>query len=146
MKKKKILFVCVHNSARSVMAEAFVNQLCGDEYEASSAGLEPGTLNPIVAQVMAEIGLDVSGHQPRAVFDAIKSGERFAAIVTVCDGAAAERCPIFPGVTERLHWGFPDPSALSGSREEKLEATRAIRDHIKEHIAQEFCAQRCLAA
>jgi arsenate reductase len=143
MKKKNILFVCVHNSARSVMAEAFVNQFCGDEYEASSAGLEPGKLNPIVAEAMAEIGIDVSGHQPRAVFDVIKSGQLFAAVVTVCDGAAAERCPIFPAVTERLHWGFPDPSALQGTHEEKLAATRKVRDQIKSHIEREFCTTKC---
>lgn len=143
MKKKKILFVCVHNSARSVMAEAFVNQLCGAEYEAQSAGLEPGKLNPIVAEAMAEIGIDVSGHQPRAVFDVIKQGHLFANVVTVCDGAAAERCPVFPGVTERLHWGFPDPSGLQGTHDEKLERTREIRDEIKSHIEREFCAVKC---
>jgi arsenate reductase len=143
MRKKKVLFVCVHNSARSVMAEAFLNQLCGDEYEAQSAGLEPGTLNPVVAEAMAEIGIDVSGHQPRAVFDVIKTGTLFAYVITVCDGAAAERCPIFPGTTERLHWGFPDPSGLQGTYAEKLEATRVIRDQIKEHIEFEFCALRC---
>ena len=125
------------------MAEAFVNQLCGDEYEAQSAGLEPGKLNPIVAEAMAEIGLDVSGHQPRAVFDVIKSGQLFGNVVTVCDGAAAERCPIFPGVTERLHWGFPDPSSLQGTHAEKLQATREIRDQIKAHIEREFCAVTC---
>lgn len=140
---KKILFVCIHNSARSVMAEAFVNQLCRDKYEASSAGIEPGTLNPIVKEAMAEIGIDVSGHQPRAVFDVIKSGQIFANVVTVCDETAAERCPIFPGITERLHWGFPDPSALQGTHEERLQATREIRDQIKTHIEQQFCAVKC---
>jgi arsenate reductase len=143
MRKKKILFICVHNSARSVMAESFVNELCGDQYEAQSAGLEPGTLNPIVAAAMAEIGLDVSRHQPRAVFDVVKSGQLFAAVVTVCDGAAAERCPTFPGVAERLQWSFPDPSALQGTPEEKLEATRKIRDQIKEQIQREFCVTHC---
>lgn len=143
MDKKQILFVCIHNSARSVMAEAFINQLCGDYYHASSAGLEPGTLNPIVAEAMAEIGIDVSGHQPRAVFDVVRSGQNFAHVVTVCDGAAAERCPVFPGITERLHWGFPDPSSLPGTHQEKLEATRQIRDQIKAHIEREFCPLHC---
>lgn len=143
MEKQKILFVCIHNSARSVMAEAFVNQLCGDEYEASSAGIEPGKLNPIVAEAMAEIGLDVSGHQPRAVADVIASGVEFAYAITVCDETSAERCPIFPGVTKRLHMGFPDPSALQGTHEEKLAATRVIRDQIKDHIEREFCAVKC---
>ncbi len=143
MTKQKIIFVCIHNSARSVMAEAFVNQLCGDRYEAQSAGIEPGKLNPIVAEAMAEIGIDVSGHQPRSVADVISSGQQFEYAITVCDETSAERCPIFPGNTQRLHWGFPDPSALQGMREEKLAWTREIRDHIKAHIEREFCAVHC---
>lgn len=138
MSKSKILFVCIHNSARSVMAEAFVNHFCGDKFEAQSAGIEPGQLNPVVAQVMAEIGIDVSGHQPRRVADVIASGQQFAYAVTVCDESSAERCPIFPGETKRLHMGFPDPSALQGTPEEKLEATRQIRDQIKSRIEHEF--------
>lgn len=143
MTKEKILFVCIHNSARSVMAEAFINQLCSERYEAQSAGIEPGKLNPIVAEAMAEIGIDVSGHQPRAVSDVIKSGQQFAYVITVCDETSAERCPIFPGNTQRLHWGFPDPSALQGTSEEKLAATRIIRDSIKNEIMHEFCLQNC---
>ncbi len=142
-RKKKVLFVCVHNSARSVIAEKMLNQLCGDVYEAQSAGIEPGKLNPIVAQAMAEIGVDVSSHQPRSVADVIQSGEQFATVITVCDETSAERCPIFLGQVERLHWGFPDPSRLNGTPDEKLEATREIRDHIKAHIEDEFCATRC---
>jgi len=145
MRKKKVLFVCIHNSARSVMAEAFVNLFCGDVYEAQSAGLSPGTLNPLVREVMAEIDIDVSGHHPQAAFDVVKSGQIFTHVVTVCDEGAAERCPIFPGVTKRLHWGFPDPSALQGTHEEKLEATREIRDQIRERILHEFCPVNCLA-
>ena len=141
--KNKILFVCIHNSARSVMAEAFINHLCGAQYQAQSAGIEPGKLNPVVAQAMAEIGLDVSGHQPRAVADVLQSGQTFDTVITVCDETSAERCPIFPGGGERLHWGFPDPSALQGTPEEKLAGTRAIRDHIKAHIEREFCLARC---
>lgn len=140
---KKILFVCIHNSARSVMAEAFINQLCGDGFQAQSAGIEPGKLNPIVAQAMAEIGVDVSGHQPRSVADVLRSGQSFDTVITVCDETSAERCPIFPGGGERLHWSFPDPSALQGTPEEKLAGTRAIRDTIKPHIEREFCARRC---
>lgn len=143
MSKEKIVFVCIHNSARSVMAEAFINHLCGDKYEAQSAGIEPGKLNPIVREVMGEIGIDVSGHQPRAVADVIESGQEFASAITVCDETSAERCPIFPGKTERLHWGFSDPSALQGTHEEKLEATRKIRDEIKSKIENEFCPVKC---
>ena len=138
--KKKVLFVCIHNSARSQMAEAFLNRICGAEFAGYSAGLEPGTLNPIVVEAMREAGIDISGNQTKAVFDFVKSGETFAYVVTVCDEASAERCPIFPGITTRLHWSFPDPSAAAGSREEKLAQTRVIRDAIRKQV-ETWCAQ-----
>jgi len=140
--KKKILFVCIHNSARSQMAEAFLNRLCGDEFEAFSAGLESGKLNPIVVEAMRETGIDISGNKTKTVMDFIKAGVLFSYVVTVCDEANAERCPIFPGVTKRLHWGFPDPSALQGSPDEKLAKTREIRDAIRGKI-EEWCAEIC---
>lgn len=140
--KKKILFVCIHNSARSQMAEAFLNQMCGSEFEAHSAGLEPGTLNPIVVEAMREIGIDISRNRTKAVFDFVKSGESFAYVVTVCDEASAERCPIFPGITTRLHWSFPDPSAAPGNHAEKLAWTRVIRDAIKKRV-ETWCAETC---
>jgi arsenate reductase len=142
--KKKVLFVCIHNSARSQMAEAFLNQICGDEFEAHSAGLEPGKLNPIVVEAMQEVGIDISGNQTKAVFDFIKSGKVFAYVVTVCDEASAERCPIFVGVTKRLHWSFPDPSAFQGTHDEKLVRAREIRDSIKQKIEQ-WCSENCPA-
>lgn len=142
MTKQKILFVCIRNSARSVMAEAFVNQLCREHYEAQSAGIEPGELNPIVTTVMAEIGIDVSGHQPRAVAGVIKKGQQFAYVITLCNETSAERCPIIPGAATHLHWGFPDPSVLPGTQEEKTAATRVIRDHIKEQV-ETFCISVC---
>jgi arsenate reductase len=144
MKKERVLFICVHNSARSQIAEAFLNQICGDQFEAHSAGLEPGTLNPVVVEAMQEIGIDIANNPTRAVFDMFKSGKIFAYVITVCDEASAERCPIFPGVTKRLHWSFPDPSALQGSHAEKLARTREIRDSIKSKI-QEWCAEVCPA-
>ena len=140
--KKKVLFVCVHNSARSQMAEAFLDQICGDEFEAQSAGLEPGKLNPLVIETMQEIGIDISGSQTKSVFDFVKSGKTFAYVITVCDEAGAERCPIFPGVTTRLHWSFPDPSKFQGTHGEKLARTREVRDAIKEKIGQ-WCAEVC---
>jgi len=140
--KKKVLFVCIHNSARSQMAEAFLNQICGNEFEAHSAGLEPGKLNPIVVEVMQEVGFDISGNQTKAVFDFIKSGKVFAYVITVCDEASAERCPIFVGVTKRLHWSFPDPSAIQGTHDEKLAQAREIRDTIKLKI-ENWCAEVC---
>jgi arsenate reductase len=140
--KKRVLFVCIHNSARSQMAEAFLNQICGDEFEAHSAGLEPGKLNPIVVEAMREIGMDISGNPAKAVFDMFKSGKIFAYVITVCDEASAERCPIFPGVTRRLHWSFPDPSSMQGTHEEKLAKTREVRDTIKAKI-EAWCAEIC---
>jgi arsenate reductase (thioredoxin) len=140
--KKKVLFVCIHNSARSQMAEAFLNQICGKEFEAHSAGLEPGTLNPIVVEAMREIGIDISGNQTKAVFDFVKSTQTFAYVITVCDEASAERCPIFPGVTTRLHWSFSDPSSFQGTKEERLAGTRKVRDTIKRKIEQ-WCAEMC---
>ena len=106
--------------------------MCGDFFEAQSAGLEPGTLNPLAVEVMREVGIDISHKQTQAVFDVFKSGQLFAYVVTVCDETSAEKCPIFPGPTKRLHWSFPDPSQVAGSKEEKLEQVRKIRDQIRE--------------
>ena len=124
------------------MAEAFLNDICGEVFEAYSAGLEPGNLNPIVVEAMQEIGMDLSGKPTKAVFDFVRSGKSFAYVISVCDEASAERCPIFPGVTTRLHWSFPDPSAVPGTPEQKFARTREIRDMIKEKIGQ-WCAEVC---
>ena len=140
--KKRILFVCIHNSARSQMAEAVVNHLCPEFFEAESAGIEPGTLNPLVVEALAEEGIDIAGKPTRAVFDVYKEGRAFTHVVTVCDEASAERCPIYPGVAERLHWSFPDPSALAGTHEEKLVRVRKIRDAIRAKV-EALCAVYC---
>jgi arsenate reductase len=134
MAKQKVLFVCIHNSARSQMAEAWLNHLYGDNFEATSAGLEPGTLNPYAVRVMAEAGVDISAAPTKSVFDIYRSGKLFQFVVTVCDKEAAERCPIFPGVTQRLHWSFPDPSQAQGTDAEKIAQVRAIRDQIRAQI------------
>jgi arsenate reductase len=135
MNKEKILVICVHNSARSQIAEAFFKKYAGDRYEVKSAGLEPGRLNPNVVEVMKEAGIDISGNMTKSVFDIYKSGELFSGVITVCD-EAAEKCPVFPGVTQRLHWSFPDPSAFTGTREEILERTRAVRDLIESKVRE----------
>ena len=124
------------------MAEAFLNQICGEQFEAHSAGLDPGKLNPIVVEAMQEIGIDLSRKQTKAVSDMLESGKSFAYVITVCDEASAERCPIFPGATTRLHWSFPDPSSFQGTHEEKLARTREIRDAIKAKI-EAWCAEVC---
>ena len=118
------------------MAEAFLNKLGGDRFEAESAGLEPGTLNPVVVEAMREAGMDISGKKTRSAFDLYKNGQLFNYVITVCDEAGAERCPVFPGHTKRLHWSFPDPSAIEGSYEEKLQKTRIIRDSIRTKIIE----------
>ena len=134
MEKFKVLFLCVHNSARSQMAEAFLNQFAGDIFKAESAGLEPGILNPLVIEVMQEIGIDISGNQTRSAFDLFKQGLTFNYVITVCDAANAERCPIFPGVTKRISWSFDDPSSFIGTHEERSAKTRLVRDKIKSEV------------
>ena len=142
MTRRKVLFICIHNSARSQIAEAWLNYTCGDFFEAQSAGLEPGTLNPLAVETMREVGLDISGKKTQGVFDVFKAGQLFAYVITVCDAASAERCPIFAGVTKRLHWSFPDPSTLSGTDQEKLRGVRLIRDEIRQKI-EEWCEEVC---
>jgi len=136
MNKQRVLFVCIHNSARSQMAEAFLKQLAGDKFEVESAGLEPGRLNPIVVEAMKEAGIDISHNKTKGVFDLIKQSKLYAYVITVCDEAQAERCPVFPGVAQRLHWSFEDPSRFEGSYEEKLQKTRNVRDKIKQSIQE----------
>jgi arsenate reductase (thioredoxin) len=131
---QKVLFVCIHNSARSQMAEAFLNQRGGARFHAESAGIEPGKLNPIVVKAMQEVGIDISHQRPRSVDECLQAGTLYDYVITVCDETSAERCPIFPGSGTRLHWGFPDPSALNGDESEKLAGTRLIRDQIKAKI------------
>ena len=127
------------------MAEAWLNAICGEEFEAQSAGLEAGTLNPLAVEAMAEVGIDISGKGTQRVFDVWKSGPVFAYVITVCDESSAEQCPIFPGPTERLHWSFPDPSALAGVREKKVAGMRKVRDQIRAKI-EAWCEEVCPAA
>ncbi len=134
MNKTKVLFVCVHNSARSQMAEAYLTHFGGDIFDVESAGLEPGVLNPFVVRVMREDGFDISGNKTKSVFDLYREGRIYNYVIAVCDKEAAERCPIFPGICTRLNWSFSDPSALAGTDEEKLAGTRQIRDEIKRAI------------
>jgi arsenate reductase (thioredoxin) len=136
MDKEKVLFVCVHNSARSQMAEALLNKIAGDKFEAHSAGLEPGKLNPLAVESLKEIGLDISEKATQDVFEVYKSGQIFSHVITVCDETSGERCPIFPGVTKRLHWSFDDPSRFEGSHEEKLARTNEVRESIRKKIEE----------
>ena len=134
--KYRVLFLCVHNSARSQMAEAFLLKYGGDKFEVMSAGLEPGNLNQNVVKVMNEIGIDISQNKTKSAFELYKQGYHFSYVIAVCYAEAAEKCPIFPGVTKRLYWPFPDPSAFNGAEEEVLERTRSVRDSIKNKIIE----------
>lgn len=144
MKKEKVLFICVHNSFRSLIAEAWLNQICGDEFEAQSGGLEPGAVHPVAVEVMREVGIDISHKRARRVFDIWKEGQAFAYVIKVCSEAEsnARACPIFPGVTVKLSWPFPDPSCFQGSEAARLEQTRSVRDSIKAKI-EAWCADVC---
>ena len=116
------------------MAEAWANHLFGDTLEAESAGLEPGTLNPLAVRAMQEVGIDISRKSTQGVFDLYRAGKLYSYVITVCDQASAERCPIFPGISNRLHWSFPDPAALQGTEDEKMVEVRIIRDAIRATI------------
>jgi len=131
--RHRVLFVCIHNSARSQMAEAFLNKYGEGHYIAESAGLEPGKMNPNVVKVMQEVGIDLSQKGTQGVFDLFQKGTHYNAVITVCDGASAERCPIFPGLVKRVAWSFEDPSLL-GTQDEILEHTRKVRDQIEGSI------------
>lgn len=134
MDKIKVLFICGHNSGRSQMAEAFLSRIAKDRVLVESAGLEPKPVNPMVVEVMQDIGYDLSSAESNSVFDFFKQGRLYDYVITVCDETAAGQCPVFPGITKRLHWPFPDPEQLTGSHDQKLRALRHIRDQIESKI------------
>jgi len=132
--KKKVLFICTHNSARSQMAEGFLNALYGGRYEGFSAGIEPTQVNPYAVKVMAEIGIDISTHRSKSIEDF--RGKNFNYVVTVCNHAK-EVCPFFPG-EEIFHKGFEDPSDFIGTEDEILKEVRRVRDEIKDWLEITF--------
>lgn len=134
MERKKVLFVCEHNSARSQMAEAFLKSLAPDRFEVQSAGISPGTLNPLAVKVMGEVGIDISKNRTKGVEDLFKKGEDFDIVITVCDPAATA-CPVFPG-SQVINWTFDDPAKVSGTEDEKLNQVRRIRDKIEDQILE----------
>lgn len=133
---KSVLFVCVHNSARSQMAEAFLKEFGQGKFEVESAGIEPGKLNPLAIEVMKEVGIDISKNPTKDVFDLYKQGKNYLYVITVCDPKVAEKCPVFPGRSIKLQWSFDDPSSFTGTHDEQLEKTREVRDAIKEAVEQ----------
>lgn len=135
--RRRVLFVCTHNSARSQMAEGLLRALGGERFEASSAGTEKTHVRPLAIAAMNEIGIDISSHTSKTL-------DLFLAdppdvVITVCD-SADRACPSFPGAVERRHWPFPDPSRSTGTEEEQLEVYRRVRDDIRARIASELLA------
>ena len=128
---RPVLFVCTHNSARSQMAEGMLRAWNGDDFEAHSAGTEVSTVRPEAIAVMAEIGIDISGHRSKSVEDFL--GQKFEWVITVCD-QARQNCPVFPGVEQTGHWSVEDPSEATGSEAQRLEAFRRVRDDLRSRI------------
>lgn len=134
MEKSRVLFLCTGNSARSQMSEALLRKMAGDRFEVHSAGLEPTVIHPMTVKVLEEIGIDTRDQYAKPLTEYLGK-VHFSYLVTVC-GNAEERCPIFPGMGQRLHWPFEDPAAFAGSEEEKLDFFRSIRDQIQTKIQQ----------
>ena len=131
---KKVLVICEHNSARSQMFEEFLRLYGRDEFLAESAGLEPTQVNPLVVEVMKEEGIDLSEKKTQGVFEKYRAGKLYDYVITVCDETAAAKCPVFPGLTRRLHLPFPDPAQFSGTVDEKLNQTRKVKEEIKQAV------------
>lgn len=139
MDKLRVLFICVHNSGRSIMAEEFLRRFAGDSFEVTSAGFRPSErVNPLVVEALAEVGIDVADKRPQSVFDLFRQGRLFDYVIAVCDKGAETECPVFPGLTHRWHWPFPDPERVTGTHEEQLRQVRAIRDMIREKVEKPF--------
>ena len=130
----RVLFLCTHNSSRSQMAEGLLRARGGSAYEVFSAGTQPRVVHPLAIKVMREIGIDISGHRAKSM-EEFQSLPPMDLVVTVCD-EAAEACPYFPNARRQVHWGFPDPSRVEGSEEERLAVFRHIRDLIATRINQ----------
>ena len=131
MKKKRVLFLCTHNSARSQMAEGLLRDRAGDRFEVASAGTEETRVHPLAIRAMSETGINISSQSSKTLDQFVKDPWDY--VITVCD-RANESCPFFPGGKERLHWSFDDPSAATGTEEERLQVFRRIRDRIDERI------------
>jgi len=139
---RTILFICEHNSARSQMAQAYLNHYADGTLQAESAGLEPGTLNPLVVEALREDGIDIAGAPTRSVFDLYKQGKQYDAVITVCSPEVSRKCPIFPGRVLRQNWAFDDPWSFIGPPEERLQQTRVVRDQIKRKVREFITAYR----
>lgn len=131
---KKVLFVCIHNSARSQIAEELLRKYGGEEFVVESAGFESAALNPLAVEVLKEEGIDIEGKKTNNIFDFFKEGRRYNFVITVCDKGRAQKCPLFPGLTMRLNWDFEDPSTFGGSEKEKIEKMQVVKGQIKTEV------------
>ena len=127
----RVLFLCVHNSARSQMAEGLLRARAGERFEVHSAGNVATEVRPLAIRAMAEIGIDISGQRSKSATE--YAGQRFDYAITVCDDAT-EACPYFPGATTQVHWRFDDPTAAAGSDDQQLDLFRRVRDEIGAQI------------
>jgi len=135
MRKTKVLFLCTGNSARSQMAEAFLRKYGDDRFDAYSAGLEPEGINPYTVRVMGEVGLTLDGQFSKSLTEYMGK-VHFGYMITVC-ADAEEKCPsVFPGMDQRLHWGFEDPAAFVGSEDETMAKFREVRDQIDTRVRE----------
>jgi arsenate reductase len=116
------------------MAEAYLRELGGTAFEAESAGIERGELNPYVVRALLEEGIDISGKRTNGVFEYSRQGRTYDYVITVCSKEAAERCPVFPGRAKRLQWFLPDPSTFTGTDQEILDRVREVRKAIREKV------------
>jgi len=132
-RKKRMLFLCTHNSTRSQMAEGWLRHLAEDRFEAHSAGSEATRVRSLAIRAMAEAGVDISGQRSKNLDE--YRGQPFDYVITVCD-QAAEECPVFPGGGMHLHWSLPDPSQAAGTEEERLQVFRKVRDRLRRLIEQ----------
>lgn len=129
--KKRVLFLCTHNSARSQMAEGLLRKMGGEQFEVFSAGTEETRVHPMAIEAMREIGIDISGQRSKTLDT--YSGQQFDYVITVCD-RANESCPVFPSDTQRIHWSFDDPSAVTGTDEQRLRAFRNVREGVQHRL------------
>lgn len=132
--KIKVLFLCVHNSGRSQIAEELLRKKAVDYFDVSSAGFEPSVINPYVAKVLQEENIDISQKSTKNVFDLYNQGNFYNYIITVCDESNQQRCPIFPGFNKAIHWNFEDPSSFKGTDEEIINKVKQVKNKINQQL------------
>ena len=132
--KKKVLFICVHNSARSQMAEELLRKYGGEQFEVESAGFIPTSINPFVLEVMKEEDIDLTNKKTQSVFSLVKVQKFYGYVITVCNRAKEAECPVFPGMPRRIHWDLENPEDFTGTEEEKFLKVKELKNEIKQLV------------